>query len=163
LSKSLEEILNKAQKENAKETSSDKSKKSKRQPLEDLSNEILLHSRKELLHQLEFITNIMQDDREKLEAYYSKFNDLNYRPSSEDGEYGERTEILIVPMVTHFRTTVKAIVDSIAAIDLKINHRPKNPQANTADPDTGETPQAPEGLSAEDFLKAGKLLEEKEL
>lgn len=93
---------------------------------QDLRRDIL-ELRDELSDNLQMVRRVIREDRLKMTAYFEKWGDWRYRPitktdlvTGEPMEWGNPTEIVIEPLVTHLRTTIKTVIDSIRAIETEI-------------------------------------------
>ncbi|PWU21889.1 MAG: hypothetical protein C5B49_01940 [Bdellovibrio sp.] len=76
----------------------------------------------EIIRSLEFVTRVLEKDREKLDDYFRRFGDLNYRPilsKGVDGEpiYGDSTFAVMEPLASKWRTTVKSLLESVMAME----------------------------------------------
>src|SRR5579863_9448371 len=86
----------------------------------------VLSLRNELILNLEFIENAIRRNRLFLEKYFEEHGDLNYRPVNNrdnDGtviKYGHPTEVVLEPLASSMRTTVKSLLDSIRLIEVEI-------------------------------------------
>lgn len=128
---------------------------------QDVRNKIL-QLRDSLVLNLEFIQEAVDRDLEFLQAYYRRFGDLNYRPVigrdiDQKPNYGERTELMIEPVASKYRATIKSLLDSVRLIESEILPE-DNPEGSTAasnsDPATVSSKRA--SLRAEFSANAGQ-------
>lgn len=85
----------------------------------------ILQLRDSLVLNLEFIQEAVDRDLEFLQAYYKRHGDLNYRPVigrdlDNVPNYGERTELMIEPVASKYRATIKSLLDSVRLIESEI-------------------------------------------
>lgn len=104
----------------------------------------ILQLRDSLVLNLEFIQEAVDRDLEFLQAYYKQHGDLNYRPVigrniDNVPNYGERTELMIEPVASKYRATIKSLLDSVRLIESEILPE-DNPEGATA----SSSPQAQE-------------------
>lgn len=106
---------------------------------QDVRNKVI-RLRDSLINNLEFLQAAIDDDLEFLKLYRGKYGDLNYRPiiaRDVDGRptYGERTEILLEPIASKYRATIKSLLDSIRLIESEILPE-DNPEGETTTADS---------------------------
>ena len=75
----------------------------------------------ELRKQLSFIEQSIKEDREKLILYKEEFGDLYYRPKTGPTERGNPTEVILKPLVSEYRATIKSLLDSLTLIETKLH------------------------------------------
>lgn len=85
----------------------------------------ILQLRDSLVLNLEFLQECIDRDYVFLREYFKRFGDLNYRPiigRDIDGvpNYGERTEVMLEPVASKYRATIKSLLDSIRLIEAEI-------------------------------------------
>lgn len=87
-----------------------------------------IEARDELQANVDFLVEVIREDRYNLKRYKEKFGDLRYRPivqqGSEDGsiepKYGNPTELALEPLASKYRATIKSLLDSIKLINTEI-------------------------------------------
>lgn len=102
-----------------------------------------LEARDELLANVDFLMEVIRKDRYNLKRYEERFGDLRYRPivskGSEDGSieptYGNPTELVLEPLASKYRATIKSLLDSIKLISTEILPE-DNPEGETTQPST---------------------------
>lgn len=102
-----------------------------------------LEARDELLANVDFLMEVIRKDRYNLKRYEERFGDLRYRPivskGSEDGSieptYGSPTELVLEPLASKYRATIKSLLDSIKLISTEILPE-DNPEGETTQPST---------------------------
>lgn len=100
-----------------------------------------LEARDELLANVDFLMEVIRKDRYNLKRYEERFGDLRYRPivskGSEDGSieptYGSPTELVLEPLASKYRATIKSLLDSIKLISTEILPE-DNPEGETSEP-----------------------------
>lgn len=86
----------------------------------------IIKLRDSLVMQLEFMQKCIDNDFIFLESYFNRFGDLNYRPVTaydidhKPLTYGARTDIMIEPVASKYRATIKSLLDSIRLIESEI-------------------------------------------
>lgn len=92
---------------------------------QDVRAEVLA-LRDELIDSLTMIREAIAEDRATMRAYFKRFRDFKYRPvTARDVNglptaWGQPTEVIIEPLSTQLRTTVKSLIDSIRVIESEI-------------------------------------------
>jgi hypothetical protein len=95
---------------------------------QDVRNEAL-EVRDELLANVQFLKDVIREDRIKMERYHERFGDLQYRPivrdvGSIEPSYGNPTEVTLEPMASKFRATLNSLLQSIRLIQSEILPEP---------------------------------------
>lgn len=86
----------------------------------------VLALRDELIDNLNMIREAIAEDRRVMADYFKKFRDFRYRPitardvNGNPTAWGQPTEVIIQPLATQLRTTVKSLIDSIRVIEGEI-------------------------------------------
>lgn len=88
--------------------------------LDEKVSQGLTELRNELVANLNFFKELIEKDRKDLQNYVKRFGDLRYRPKMGD-TWGEPTELVLTPLASRLRTTIKSLLDSIVAIEVKLH------------------------------------------
>jgi len=83
--------------------------------------------RDELVENLDFLTKVIKNDREKMQRYFREFGDLYPRQRKMDGDgYSEEpiSDRAMEPLASQFRTSIKSLLDSVSVIENKLNNDP---------------------------------------
>lgn len=96
----------------------------------------ILQLRDSLILNLEFLQQAIDEDLQFLKRYKERFGDLNYRPVigrdiDQNPNYGERTELMIEPVASKYRATIKSLLDSVRLIEAEILPE-DNPEGSSA-------------------------------
>lgn len=87
-----------------------------------------IEARDELQANVDFLVEVIREDRYNLKRYKDTHGDLRYRPivreASKDGsieaQYGDPTGLVLEPLASKFRATIKSLLDSIKLINSEI-------------------------------------------
>lgn len=87
-----------------------------------------IEARDELLANVDFLMEVIREDRYNLKRYKEKHGDLRYRPIVSPGKpedsieptYGNPTELVLEPIASKYRATIKSLLDSIKLINTEI-------------------------------------------
>lgn len=87
-----------------------------------------IEARDELQANVDFMIDMIRKDRYRLKHYEEEHGDLYYRPiverGSKDGsigpKYGNPTELVLEPLASKYRATIKSLLDSIKLITTEI-------------------------------------------
>ena len=101
---------------------------------QDVRNEAL-EVRDELLANIEFLKDIIREDRIKLQRYHERFGDLKYRPIVREDpsigpQYGNPTEVNLEPLASSYRATINSLLQSVRLIQSEILPE-DNPEGQT--------------------------------
>jgi hypothetical protein len=116
-----------------------------------------IEARDELQANVDFLVEVIREDRYHLKRYKERFGDLRYRPivTPEDREnaiepiYGNPTDLALEPLASKYRATIKSLLDSIKLINSEIITE-DNPEGESTIP----SDEAPKRQSLRDEFKA---------
>jgi predicted transcriptional regulator len=108
-----------------------------------------IEARDELQANVDFLMEVIRKDRYRLKHYEEQFGDLYYRPivskGSEDGsiepKYGNPTEIVLEPLASKYRATIKSLLDSIKLINTELLPE-DNPEGETSEASAADKEEA---------------------
>ena len=119
-----------------------------------------IEARDELLANVDFLMEVIREDRYNLKRYKEQFGDLRYRPiitpadpenaiGAKPAVYGNPTELVLEPIASKYRATVKSLLDSINLINSQIL-----PEDNPEGESTNHTEAGTQRQSIRDEFKA---------
>jgi predicted transcriptional regulator len=88
----------------------------------------VIEARDELQANVDFLVDIIRKDRYRLKHYEEQHGDLRYRPIVQQGnadgsietKYGNPTELVLEPLASKYRATIKSLLDSIKLINTEL-------------------------------------------
>ena len=104
----------------------------------------------ELRAQLEFIREVITEDRINLQEYKELHGDLFERVKKSEGVYGPPLATLKTPLVTGFRTTIKSLLDSLNSIESKLSDDPPHPKSGNS-PSSKKSDKIGDALESSSF------------